>query len=335
MASMFQGCDSLSSIDISNFDTSRVTTMANLFNGCNSLSSINLSNFDTYNVNDMGQMFYGCNSLIYIDLSNFNMINCYSYHGFFSNINNIRYINLFNFKNDIIIGDSFYGSGNIHFVCQSEQIINTQNSFNCCNYNFDYDECNDPIIPDTSDSSNGEIISLINDVNKSNKSSGVSIGIIIGIIIVGIVIIGGIIAIIIFCKIKNNEEDLSSTVIQIIQANKLNPLIQEVVYEYETKNEGKIQKIHIVFKTTTGRETKILIDPNKSVKILIKFYLKVVKKPELLSDPDIRYFKNAEKILLKSKDPIKKYINNENGPHIIMVTDIYKTQINSFKLRVI
>ena len=121
--------------------------------GCSSLVSINLSNFDTYNVNDMSFMFYGCNSLIYVDLSNFNMINCINYNEIFSNINNIRYINLYNFKNDKTIGNIFNRDENFHFVCQSELIVNTQNSFNCCNYNFDIDECNDPIKIDTSDNS--------------------------------------------------------------------------------------------------------------------------------------------------------------------------------------
>ena len=105
------------------------------------------------------------------------MINCNFYYDFFSNINNIRYINLYNFKNDKIIGDTFYEDGNVHFVCQSKKIINSQNSYNCCNYNFDYDECNEQIISensdtsDTSDTSNGNGISNGNYVIKSKKSS--------------------------------------------------------------------------------------------------------------------------------------------------------------------
>ena len=48
--------------------------MSNMFYGCNSLSSIILSNFDKHNIDDiddMNQIFYGCDSLNYVDLSNF------------------------------------------------------------------------------------------------------------------------------------------------------------------------------------------------------------------------------------------------------------------------
>ena len=34
-----------------------------MFNGCFSLTNIDLSNFNTNNVTDMGYMFYGCSSL--------------------------------------------------------------------------------------------------------------------------------------------------------------------------------------------------------------------------------------------------------------------------------
>ena len=54
MGSMFSGCNSLSSLDLSNFNTQNVTDMSYMFCGCNSLSSIDLSNFNTQNVINMG-----------------------------------------------------------------------------------------------------------------------------------------------------------------------------------------------------------------------------------------------------------------------------------------
>ena len=47
---MFSYCKSLSSIDISNFNTQNVTNMEYMFYECNSLSSIDLSNFNTKNI---------------------------------------------------------------------------------------------------------------------------------------------------------------------------------------------------------------------------------------------------------------------------------------------
>ena len=65
MNDMFSNCNSLTNIDLSNFNTQNVTDMRGMFNHCKSLTNIDLSNFNTQNVTDMRYMFYGCNSLIY------------------------------------------------------------------------------------------------------------------------------------------------------------------------------------------------------------------------------------------------------------------------------
>ena len=69
---MFGGCSSLTSLDLSNFNTSKVTNMSSMFSSCSSLTSLDVSNWNTSNVTDMNYMFYYCNSLTSLDLSNFN-----------------------------------------------------------------------------------------------------------------------------------------------------------------------------------------------------------------------------------------------------------------------
>ena len=59
---MFYGCSSLTSLDLSNFNTSNVIDMNNMFYGCSSLTSLDLSNFDTSNVLFMNYMFRGVNT---------------------------------------------------------------------------------------------------------------------------------------------------------------------------------------------------------------------------------------------------------------------------------
>ena len=71
MSGMFRNCSSLTSLDVSNFDTSKVTDMYNMFEYCSSLTSLDVSKFDTRNVTDMGDMFSGCSSLTSLDLSKF------------------------------------------------------------------------------------------------------------------------------------------------------------------------------------------------------------------------------------------------------------------------
>ena len=71
MNAMFQGCSSLTSLDLSNFNTNKVTYMDSMFAGCSSLTSLDLSNFNTSNVINMASMFHNCSSLTSLDLSNF------------------------------------------------------------------------------------------------------------------------------------------------------------------------------------------------------------------------------------------------------------------------
>ena len=72
---MFNGCSSLTSLDLSGFDTSNVTYMGWMFGSCASLTSLDLTSFDTSKVTDMAFMFTSCNSLTRLDLSNFDTSN--------------------------------------------------------------------------------------------------------------------------------------------------------------------------------------------------------------------------------------------------------------------
>ena len=63
-ANWFNGCTSLTSVcGLEYLNTSEVTTMYAAFNGCKSLSSINLSGCNTAKVNNMGYMFNCCSKL--------------------------------------------------------------------------------------------------------------------------------------------------------------------------------------------------------------------------------------------------------------------------------
>ena len=82
---MFAGL-TVSSLDVSNFDTSKVTNMGSMFS-LFSATSLNLSNFDTSNVTNMSSMFYCCGSLTSLDLSNFDTSNVTNMSGMFVSCN--------------------------------------------------------------------------------------------------------------------------------------------------------------------------------------------------------------------------------------------------------
>lgn len=73
MRGMFSGCSNLTTIrGLDSLNTSSVTDMHCMFEGCTSLTSLNLSGFDTSHVTDMQGMFYGCTALTSLDLSSWN-----------------------------------------------------------------------------------------------------------------------------------------------------------------------------------------------------------------------------------------------------------------------
>ena len=72
MGGMFMECEA-QSLDLSSFDTSKVTSMGSMFRECQA-KSIELSSFDTSNVTDMWSMFDSCQAQS-LDLSSFDTSN--------------------------------------------------------------------------------------------------------------------------------------------------------------------------------------------------------------------------------------------------------------------
>jgi surface protein len=86
MKDLFNGCSSLLSLDLSNFNTEKITNMGHMFSGCKSLKGLDLSNFITNNVTNMSRMFYGCKKLTTLDIRNFTFDKVTSYSNMFSNV---------------------------------------------------------------------------------------------------------------------------------------------------------------------------------------------------------------------------------------------------------
>ena len=98
MNSMFRNMSSLISLNLSNFDTSRVTNMSYMFFNTSSLTLLNLSNFDTSKVTNMDSIFRGMTNLTTIDLSNFDTSKVTDMSSMFSDMRNLITLNLSNFN---------------------------------------------------------------------------------------------------------------------------------------------------------------------------------------------------------------------------------------------
>jgi len=108
---MFYGCSGLTSLDVTNFNTSNVTDMGYMFCDCSGLTSLDVSNFNTSNVTDMGYMFCGCSGLTSLDVASFNTSNVDNMLDMFYGCYGLTSLDVssFNTSNVTVMGAMFYG----------------------------------------------------------------------------------------------------------------------------------------------------------------------------------------------------------------------------------
>ena len=115
MTDMFYGCSSLTSLDLSFFDTANVTDMYCMFYGCSSLSSLDFSTFNTEKVEDMEGMFGGCSSLTSLDLGFFNTANVTTMEDMFNGCSGLTSLDLSSFNTEKVqkMGYMFNGCSSL------------------------------------------------------------------------------------------------------------------------------------------------------------------------------------------------------------------------------
>ena len=111
MQYMFDSMSNLTSLDLSIFDTSNVTNMFCMFSDMYNLTSLNLSNFDTSKVTDMSYMFGDMRSLTTLDLSNFDTSNVTSMFSMFDGMSSLTSLNLSNFDTTKVTDMHYMFSG--------------------------------------------------------------------------------------------------------------------------------------------------------------------------------------------------------------------------------
>ena len=109
--SLFSGCSNIISIDLSSFDSKKLTKMFGMFMGCEKLKNINLNNFDSRNVTNIQYTFSNCKNLQEVNLSSFNTENVENAECIFFccyNLQKIVFSSLFNTKNVGVMTKMFY-----------------------------------------------------------------------------------------------------------------------------------------------------------------------------------------------------------------------------------
>ena len=98
MGSMFVGMRSLTTLNLSNFNTSNVTNMNRMFSSMPNFTTLDLSHFDTSQVMDMSGMFSGMSGLTTLDLSNFDTSKVTNMGSMFESMSSLTMLNLSNFN---------------------------------------------------------------------------------------------------------------------------------------------------------------------------------------------------------------------------------------------
>ena len=111
MSGMFEGCSSLTVLDLSCFETSAVTDMYGVFSICGSLTHLDLTSFDTSNVTDMSSMFGGCRSLTSLDLTSFDTSSVTDMGSMFNDCMSLPHLNLTSFDTSKATDMAFMFSG--------------------------------------------------------------------------------------------------------------------------------------------------------------------------------------------------------------------------------
>lgn len=117
MADMYNGCSSLTSLDVSHMNTQKVQNMYAMFANCPSLVTLKLNgpSFNTQNVTDMSFMFAGNTALTNLDVSHFNTGKVQNMAYMFGNNQSLTHLNVtsFNTTNVTNMAAMFLGTGKI------------------------------------------------------------------------------------------------------------------------------------------------------------------------------------------------------------------------------
>lgn len=134
-SNLFKNLSSLTTIDLSYFDTSNVTNMSGMFQGCSSLTTLDVSNFNTSKVTDMSGMFYYFSSVDTLDLSNFNTSNVITMEYMFASMTNLTSLDISSFETSKVtaMNQMFFDDANLASIdmrsATFDTVTNSNNMF--------------------------------------------------------------------------------------------------------------------------------------------------------------------------------------------------------------
>ncbi len=122
---------SMAKLDLTSFNTSKVTDMGGTFNFAENVHEIDVSNFDTSKVVYMNDMFYGCSSLTSLNLSSWDTSKAIMMGAMFKDTTNLSNIYVSNLWSTANIGDpnNLYSSVCSNMRCDGSEMFANSNLY--------------------------------------------------------------------------------------------------------------------------------------------------------------------------------------------------------------
>ena len=172
MYGMFNYCQSLTSLDVSNWNTLNVINMAGMFNKCENLTSLDLSAFDTTKVTDMSYMFNFCYKLETINVSSFDTSKVTTMQQMFNSCEKLTSLDLSNFNTSKVTDMSYMFNR-----CYKLESVNVS-SFNTSNVTtiaFMFSECYELNNLDVSNWNTSSVRSMYATFQSCNKLTSLDV----------------------------------------------------------------------------------------------------------------------------------------------------------------
>ena len=111
MNRMFKDCSKLTSLDLSNWNTSNFYNTDGMFQNCSNLTSLNISGWNPSFLNSSSNMFEGCSKLTSLDVSDLNVSNVIFMKSMFKGCSELTSLDLssWNVHNVVFMDSLFYG----------------------------------------------------------------------------------------------------------------------------------------------------------------------------------------------------------------------------------
>ena len=97
MGWMFKGLSNLTNLDVTKFDTSKVTNMDSMFSGMSNLTNLDVTHFNTRKVMDMNSMFSGMSNLTNLDVTQFDTSEVTNMNAMFFGLSNLTNLDVTHF----------------------------------------------------------------------------------------------------------------------------------------------------------------------------------------------------------------------------------------------